>query len=123
MLNGTQIVPDYRGVPSVVFTIPEIVRVGMMEQEAKDNALDYRVSHIDTSGWFSNFRIGETIAASKILTDNNTGQILGAHMIGPEYAELINFFGLAIRLELKAADLKQLVSAYPSVGSDLGAVL
>ena len=47
----------------------------------------------------------------------------GAHMIGPEYAELINFFGLAIRLELKAADLKKMVSAYPSVGSDLGAFL
>ena len=44
-------------------------------------------------------------------------------LVGPESAELINFFGLAMRLDLKAADLWQLVSAYPSVGSDLGSLV
>jgi glutathione reductase (NADPH) len=43
--------------------------------------------------------------------------------LGPESAELINFFGLAMRLDLKTTDLRQLLSGYPSVGSDLGSLV
>lgn len=123
MLKGNKATPDYRGVPSAVFTIPELVRVGMLESEAKDAGHDFRVAYSDTSGWYSNFRIGESCAAAKILIDNKTDKVIGAHMIGPEYAELINYFGLAMRLGLKSRDLKQMVSAYPAVSSDLGSML
>lgn len=123
MLKGNKATPDYRGVPSAVFTIPELVRVGMLESEAKDAGNDFRVAYTDTSGWYSNFRIGESCAAAKVLIDNKTNEIIGAHMIGPEYAELINYFGLAMRLGLKSRDLKQMVSAYPAVSSDLGSML
>jgi len=123
MLKGNNATPDYRGVPSAVFTIPELVRVGQLESEASEAGRDVRVAFTDTSKWYSNFRIGETCAATKVLIDNNTDEIIGAHMIGPEYAELINYFGLAMRLGLKSRDLKQMVSAYPSVSSDLGSML
>lgn len=123
MLKGNKATPDYRGVPSAVFTIPELVRVGMLESEAKDAGNDFRIAYTDTSGWYSNFRIGESCAAAKVLIDNKTNEIIGAHMIGPEYAELINYFGLAMRLGLKSRDLKQMVSAYPAVSSDLGSML
>lgn len=76
-----------------------------------------------TSGWYSNLRVGETTAAAKILVDRGSEDIIGVHLLGPEYAELINIFSLAMRLGLKRADLKQMVSAYPSVGSDLGRLL
>ena len=46
-----------------------------------------------------------------------------AHLFGPEYGELINFFGLAIKLGLAAKQLKSMTAAYPSVGSDLGSLL
>lgn len=123
MLKGNKGTPDYHGVPSAVFTIPELVRVGMLESEAKDADRNFRVAYTDTSGWYSNFRIGESCAAAKVLIDNKTNEIIGAHMIGPEYAELINYFGLAMRLGLKSRDLKQMVSAYPAVSSDLGSML
>ena len=123
MLKGNNATPDYRGVPSAVFTIPELVRVGALESEAREAGRDVRVAFTDTSKWFSNFRIGETCAATKVLIDNETDEIIGAHMIGPEYAELINYFGLAMRLGLKTRDLKQMVSAYPAVSSDLGSML
>ncbi len=123
MLKGKTGIPDYTGVPSAVFTVPELVRVGLLEEEAQAQGLDFRVAYTDTSGWFSNRRIGETHAAAKVLIDSQTGLVLGAHMFGPEYGELINFFGLAMRLGLKARDLQMMVSAYPSVGSDLGSLL
>ena len=55
--------------------------------------------------------------------DDQADQIIGAHLFGPEYAEFVNIFALAIRLGLKTADLKKMVSAYPSVGSDLGSLI
>jgi len=123
MLKGTARAPDYTGVPSAVFTVPELVRVGLLEEEAEAQGLDFRVALTDTSGWFSNRRTGETHGAAKVLIDNTSGKILGAHMFGQEYAEIVNFFGLAMRLGLKARDLQAMVSAYPSVGSDLGSLL
>lgn len=123
MLKGNKATPDYRGVPSAVFTIPELVRVGMLESEAKEAGRDVRVVFTDTNKWYSNFRIGETCAAAKVLIDKETDELIGAHMIGPDYGELINYFGLAMRLGLKTRDLKQMVSAYPSVSSDLGSML
>lgn len=123
MLKGNHAEPDYRGVPSVVFTIPELARVGMLEAEARNAGRDVRVIFNDTGDWFSNFRVGESCAAAKIITDARTDAILGAHLLGPEYAELVNYFGLAIRLGLKGGDLKKMVAAYPTVASDLASLL
>jgi glutathione reductase (NADPH) len=123
MLKGQTTTPDYDGVPSTVFTIPELTRLGLLEQDARDRGLDIAVHHHDTSGWFSNYRIGETTAAAKILVDRATDTIAGAHLLGPEYAELINILALAMKLGLTTRQLKSMTAAYPTVGSDLGSML
>lgn len=123
MLKGNHSTPDYTGVPSVVFTIPELARVGLLEAEAKDQGLDVRVAFNDTGGWYSNMRVGEDCAATKVLIDKRADKIVGAHLLGPEYSEIINFFGLAMKLGLKTSELRSMVSAYPSVTSDLGSML
>lgn len=123
MLKGNSKTADYRGIPTAVFTIPELTRVGLLESEATARGIDFRTKFTDTGDWYSNMRVGEDCAAVKVLIDNQTDQILGAHLFGPEYAELINIFGLAIRFGMKTANLKRMVSAYPSVGSDLGSMI
>ena len=123
MLKGTTTVPDYAGVPTAVFTIPELVRVGLLEDEATAAGMDVDVRYNDTSGWYSNYRIAETTAATKILVDTATDTIVGAHLLGPEYGELINVFSLAIKLGLTTRQLKSMTAAYPTVGSDLGSTL
>lgn len=123
MLKATRTVPDYAGVPTAVFTIPELARVGMLEQEARDQGVNLEVRHHDTSSWYSNYRIGETTAAAKILIDRTTDRIVGAHLLGPAYAELINVLGLAMKLDLTTRQLKAMTAAYPTVGSDLGSML
>ena len=123
MLKGAQTAPNYAGIPTAVFTVPELARVGMLESEAKEAGHDVDVRFTDTGGWYSNYRIGESSAAGKVLVDTSDGKILGAHLFGPEYGELINFFGLAIKLGLTARQLKSMTAAYPSVGSDLGSLL
>ncbi len=123
MLRSAGNVPDYDGVPTAVFTIPELARVGRLEAEAKADGMNLDVRYRDTSGWYSNYRIGETTAATKILVDTETDTIVGAHMLGPEYGELINILGLAIKLGLTTRQVKSMTAAYPTVGSDLASML
>ncbi len=110
MLTGTTTTPDYTAVPTTVFTIPELNRVGMLEHEARDSGLDIGVRFNDTSGWYSNYRVGENTASAKIIIDRATDRILGAHLLGPGYAELINIFGLAIKLGLTSRQLKSMTA-------------
>jgi glutathione reductase (NADPH) len=119
MLQGNHATPNYTGIPTAVFTIPEIARVGLLEAEARAQAIDLDVKLNDMSDWYSVERVGETHAAAKVLIDKGSARIVGAHLLAPEASELINIFGLAMRTGLGAADLKQLVSAYPSAGSDI----
>lgn len=123
VLNATTTIPDYAGVPTAVFTVPELVRVGLLEHEARQAGIDIDVRYNDTSGWYSNYRIGETTAATKILVDQNTDLIVGAHLLGPEYAEIANTVAVAIKLGLTIRQLKSATAAYPTVGSDLGSML
>ena len=123
MLKSETTVPDYDGVATVVYTIPELARVGMLEADARRAGIDLDVRYRDTGSWFSNYRLGERTAATKLLVDRDTDTIVGAHMFGPEYGELINFCALAIKLGLTTRQLKSMTASYPSVGSDLGSML
>ncbi|HNP15762.1 MAG TPA: NAD(P)/FAD-dependent oxidoreductase [Terrimesophilobacter sp.] len=123
MINGTTLIPDYAGIPTAVFTIPELVRVGMLEAEAIEQGIELKIRYSDTGKWYSNYRVGERTAAAKILIDKSNDHIVGAHLLGPEYGELVNTFGLAIKLGLTTRQLKSATAAYPTVGSDLGSML
>ncbi|HMM83494.1 MAG TPA: NAD(P)/FAD-dependent oxidoreductase [Terrimesophilobacter sp.] len=123
MINGTTLIPDYAGIPTAVFTIPELVRVGMLEAEAIEQGIELKIRYSDTGKWYSNYRVGERTAAAKILIDTSNDHIVGAHLLGPEYGELVNTFGLAIKLGLTTRQLKSATAAYPTVGSDLGSML
>lgn len=119
LLNGNTKTPDYRGIPSVVFTVPPLASVGVTEAKARQSQLDVRVKTQDTSGWYSNRRVAETCAMFKVIVDGKTDRIVGAHLLGPHAEEVINLFALAIRSGMPAAALKHLLYAYPTSGSDV----
>ncbi len=119
VLHGNQRTFNARGVPSVVFTIPPLAGVGLLEQQARDQGLRFRTNHQDTSGWYSSRRVGETCSGFKVLVEEGTERILGAHLLGPQSDEVINLFALAIRTGLNATDLKAAIMAYPTHGSDI----
>jgi glutathione reductase (NADPH) len=54
-----------------------------------------------------------------VLIEEESGRILGAHLFGPRADEVVNVFALAIRLRARADDLKHVLYAYPTVGSDI----
>jgi glutathione reductase (NADPH) len=119
LLKGNTRTPDYRGIPSVVFTVPPLAGVGVTEAEARAQGLDVRVKTQDTSTWYSNRRVAETCAMFKVIVENQTGRVVGAHLLGPHAEEVINLFALAIRSGVPATDLKHLLYAYPTSGSDV----
>lgn len=123
LINGSADVPNYTGIPSVVFTVPELARVGLLESEAADQGINVEVRFSDTSSWFSNFRVGETSAAAKILVDKDTDRIMGAHLLGPGCAEQINLFAIGMQADLTAKQLASMTTAYPSVGHDIASLL
>ena len=120
LTQGNQRTPDYRGVPSVAFTIPPIARVGLSEAEARAAGRRFRLKCERTSGWFTARRAAEPVYGYETLVEEDTGQILGAHLVGPHADEVINIFGLAIRHGLTADDLKTTMFAYPTGASDIG---
>jgi glutathione reductase (NADPH) len=120
LIRGNTLKSNYSGLPSVVFTIPPLVSVGMQEKEAKAQGLRFKIKYEDTSGWASSRRVGESCAAFKILTDEETGKILGAHILGPHAEEVINIFSIAIRLGLTKKDINDpILYTYPTNSSDI----
>ncbi len=120
LLKGNHRQPNYLGVPTVVFTLPPLASVGLQEDEAAKQGLKFEVKHGDTSGWYSSRRIGLKYSGYKTLVEEDTGRILGAHLLGGHAEEVINIFALAIRTGLKAEDLKTMIYAYPTSASDIG---
>jgi glutathione reductase (NADPH) len=118
-LHGNTKKPDYRGLSSVVFTTPPLAAVGLTEEEARVQNLKVRVKSEDTRSWFSNRRVGETAAMYKTLVDEETGRLLGAHVLGPHAEEVVNLLALAVRNNLTTSDLNHMIYAYPTSGSDV----
>jgi glutathione reductase (NADPH) len=75
------------------------------------------------SDWYTARRVAETVYGYKIIIDQDTGRILGAHIVGPHADEATNLFGLAIRHDQIADDLKSTMFAYPTGASDIGSML
>ncbi|HEV8440537.1 MAG TPA: NAD(P)/FAD-dependent oxidoreductase [Methylomirabilota bacterium] len=123
LLEGNHRPVNYDGFASAVFTIPPLASAGLTEAAARAAGLKFRASWQDTSGWFNTRRVGETASGFKMLIEEDTGRILGAHLLGPQAAEVINLFAVAIRLRIPAGDLKQVIFAYPTSGSDIRAML
>jgi glutathione reductase (NADPH) len=120
LIEGNILKSNYTGLPSVVFTIPPLASVGMQEKEAKEAGLKFRIKHENTASWASSRKVGETCSGFKVLIEEDSNRILGAHIVGPHAEEVINIFSLAIRLGLSAKELGDpLLYSYPTNTSDV----
>jgi glutathione reductase (NADPH) len=123
LLKGNHQKPNYLGIPSVVFTVPPLAAVGLSERGAREQNLKFRVKMEMTSTWYSSRRVAETYSGYKVLVEESTDRILGAHILGSEAGEVINLFALAIRSGMCATDLKHMLFAYPTSGSNMTRML
>ncbi|WP_326947235.1 mycothione reductase [Amycolatopsis sp. NBC_01307] len=80
---------DHRFVPHAVFTHPQIASVGLTEQKAREQGVSYVVSKQDYAGIAYGWAMEDTTGFAKLLADPATGQLLGAHIIGPQASSVI----------------------------------
>ena len=123
LLEGNRHQPNYLGVPSVAFTIPPIAAVGLSEAQARERGLKFRMQTQKASDWYTARRVAEPTYGFKVLVEEPSERIVGAHLVGPHADEVINVFALAIRNGLTAKDLKATMFAYPTGASDIGYML
>jgi glutathione reductase (NADPH) len=119
LLTGNTRTPNYDGIPTVVFTTPPLVAVGLDEQTARAQGLRFTTHQEDTSGWYTSRRVALPHSGFKVLVEDGTDRILGAHLLGIHAEEIINIFALAIRTGLSAHDLKDMVFTYPTSAYDI----
>jgi glutathione reductase (NADPH) len=123
LLKGNHQRPNYLGIPSVVFTIPQLSAVGLSERGAHEQNLKFKVKKEMTSTWYSSRRVAEAYSGYKVLVEEDTDRILGAHILGSDAGEVINLFALAIRSGMRATDLQHMLFAYPTSGSNMTRML
>lgn len=119
ILHGNEKAPDYRAIPSVVFTTPPLASVGLTEEEARGQGVKIRVKSEDTRDWFANRRVSAEAAMYKTIAEQDSGRLIGAHLLGPNADEVINLLALAIRHGIRARDLAHSIYSYPTSSSDL----
>ncbi len=123
IINGNKTRPDYTGMPNVAYTIPPVAFVGLTEEQARAKGLKFKVNMEETSGWYSSKRIGEKRSGYKIIIEEGTERIIGAHLFGNYSEEVINIFAVAIRNNIKAGALKGAIYTYPTKASDIADML
>lgn len=113
-IMGQEAKMDYRVVPSCVFTLPEVASVGLAEQEAKEQGLDYQVAKFPFVANGKALAQGDTDGLVKIVAAAD-GEILGVHIMGPHASDLIAEAAVAVHQRLTAEELVNIIHAHPTL--------
>jgi dihydrolipoamide dehydrogenase len=115
VISGKKVAADYKTVPSVVFTDPEIATAGLSEAEAKEQGFDIKVGKFP---WAANGRALtqlETDGFTKVIIDASDGQVLGVAIVGPHASDLISEAALAIEMDAYAEDIGLTIHPHPTL--------
>jgi dihydrolipoamide dehydrogenase len=102
-------------IPNCIFTSPEIGTVGLAEHEAQAQGRKIKTGKYLMGALGKALAIGEPFGFVKWVADAETGQLLGAHAVGPHATDLIGEAAVAIRAELAATELARTIHAHPTL--------
>lgn len=106
---------DKLRIPGCTYSDPQIASVGLMEDKAKAAGRQVRVGRFPFRANGKALALGEREGLVKTIFDANTGELLGAHMVGAEVTELIQGFVIAMQLEATEEDLMRTVFPHPTL--------
>ena len=110
---------DPKSVPSCTYCHPQVASVGITEKQALEQGLEVDIGRFPFLGNGKALSLGEPEGLVKTVIDKKTGELLGAHMIGPEVTELISTYTLARTLETTEVELMQTVFPHPTLSEAL----
>ena len=117
-VTGHSATMNYDVVPNPIYTFPEIAFVGLTEAQAKER---YPEAQVDRFPWTANGRavgIDETEGFTKVIL-GKYGEILGAHIIGPDATNLITEYSLAMHGELTNEEIIETIHPHPTLSEGL----
>lgn len=106
---------DYRVIPWAVFTSPEIGTVGLNEEQARSKGINVCFGLFPFSNSGKAFITGETEGFIKVVTDKDSGEILGAQMVGPRCSDLVHEVAVAMKGEMVVDTLAETVHSHPTL--------
>lgn len=104
-----------RAVPGCTYSTPQVASIGLTEQKAKELGYEAKVGRFPFIGNGKAIVLGETEGFIKTIFNAQTGELLGAHMVGAEVTELVQGFAIAIAAEATEAELMQTIFPHPSL--------
>ncbi|MDO1478889.1 dihydrolipoyl dehydrogenase [Rhodococcus ruber] len=104
---------DY--VPGCTYARPQVASLGLTEERARATGRRLQIGQFDLQASGKALAIGEADGFVKTIFDADSGELLGAHMVGPDVTEQIQGFGIARSLEATADDLAEVVFAHPTL--------
>jgi dihydrolipoamide dehydrogenase len=110
---------NYEMMPRATYCSPQVASFGMTEAQAKERGFEVKLGRFPFQANGKALGLGESGGWVKIVTDARYGEILGAHMIGPEVTELLPELTLAQMMELTPAEIARNVHAHPSLSEAL----
>jgi dihydrolipoamide dehydrogenase len=110
---------SYDVIPAGIFTFPEIGRVGLTEQEARQRGMEIKVGKFRPIGLGKAHASGETTGLMKIVTEAKTGRIAGVHLVGAHAADLIHEAAVAMQMGATAGTLAETIHAHPTMPEGL----
>jgi len=110
---------NYRMLPRCTYCIPQVASFGYTEAQAKEAGYDIKVGRFPFQVNGKALGMGEREGFVKIISDARYGEILGAHMVGPEVTELLPELTLAQMAELTAEEVARNVHAHPTLSEVL----
>jgi mycothione reductase len=107
---------SYKAVPSAVFSNPQVATVGLTEQEAEKQGLRFRVGMRDYAGTAYGWAMADETGFAKVLVDDDTGLIIGAHVIGPQASSIIQPLIQAMQFDQRAEEVaRQVFYIHPAL--------
>ena len=114
-IHGKAAQLNYDVIPSIIYTHPEVAAVGKTEQDLKAEGVEYKAGSFPFAAIGRAMASGETEGLVKILSDADSDQILGAHVVGPSAADLVQQIVIAIEMAASTEDLQLMVFGHPTM--------
>ena len=110
---------NYQNMPKATYCQPQIASFGMTEEQAKEAGYEVKVGRFNFQANGKALGLGDYAGFAKLVTDAQYGEILGAHLIGPEVTELLPELTLAQLMEITPAEIARNVHAHPTLSEVL----
>jgi dihydrolipoamide dehydrogenase len=116
VLAGKKSAKDWVTVPGVIFTEPEIATAGLTEAQAKEQGIQFKVGKFPFAALGRAVTMGETDGFTKMITDTQSGRVVGIHIVGPNASDLISEAVLALETVATAEDISLSIHPHPTLG-------